>query len=163
MTIADPTVVDRPARRPMLLVGAPVAALVIALDQATKSWALDHLVGHPPRHVVWTLQLNFSLNSGVAFSLGRGAGAVVVPLAIAVVVLVLVMSRSLGGRLAGLAVGLVVGGAVSNLVDRLVRSQGGAVIDFIDFQWWPIFNVADASIVVGGLALALAATRRSSG
>lgn len=163
MATGESTAVPRPARRPMLSVGVPVMALVIGLDQASKSWAVHHLEGRPPRHVVWTLQLNFSLNSGVAFSLGRGAGALVVPLAIAVVVLVLVMSRSLSGRLAGLAVGLVVGGAVSNLVDRLVRSHGGAVIDFIDVQWWPIFNLADASIVVGGLALALAATRRASG
>ena len=44
------------------------------------------------------------------------------------------------------AVGLIVGGAVGNLIDRLFRSPGwfrGGVVDFIDLQWWPIFNVAD--------------------
>ncbi len=163
MTMAEPTTVDRPSRRAMVLTAIPVIGLAIAVDQATKSWALHHLAGRSPRHVAWTLQLDFSLNSGMAFSLGRGAGGLVVPLAIAVVALVLVTSRSLAGPLAGVAVGLVVGGAVSNLVDRLARSQGGAVIDFIDFQWWPIFNLADASIVVGGLALALVASRRSPG
>ena len=45
-----------------------------------------------------------------------------------------------------------VGGALGNLADRLFRGAAwgrGAVVDFIDLQWWPIFNVADASITVG--------------
>ena len=48
------------------------------------------------------------------------------------------------------AVGLVIGGSVGNVVDRLFRNDGwfdGAVVDFIDLQWWPIFNVADIGIV----------------
>jgi signal peptidase II len=55
-----------------------------------------------------------------------------------------------------IAVGLVIGGAAGNVIDRLFRSPGwlrGAVIDFIDLQWWPIFNVADMAITVGGLLL----------
>ena len=47
-------------------------------------------------------------------------------------------------------------------VDRLVRHHGGAVIDWIDFRWWPVFNVADACIVVGAILLALTGwTRRA--
>jgi signal peptidase II len=50
-----------------------------------------------------------------------------------------------------------VGGAASNIIDRLFRSGsgvlGGAVVDFIDLQWWPVFNVADACVVVGGILL----------
>jgi signal peptidase II len=41
-----------------------------------------------------------------------------------------------------------------------VRHHHGAVVDFIDFRWWPVFNVADASIVVGAILLALSATSR---
>ena len=58
-------------------------------------------------------------------------------------------------RPATVAVGLVIGGAAGNVVDRLFRSPGwlrGAVVDFIDFQWWPIFNVADMAITIGGVA-----------
>ena len=50
----------------------------------------------------------------------------------------------------------MIGGAIGNLVDRLFRGDGWLarpVVDFIDLQWWPIFNVADMAIVVGGVLL----------
>jgi signal peptidase II len=49
--------------------------------------------------------------------------------------------------------GLLLGGAVGNLADRLIRDHHGAVIDFIDLQWWPVFNIADASITIGAILL----------
>ncbi|NDA79374.1 MAG: hypothetical protein EBY07_16745 [Actinobacteria bacterium] len=70
-----------------------------------------------------------------------------------VVVAMLVSLKQGNGRLSTVAVGLIVGGAVGNVVDRLVREDGwfrGRVVDFIDFQWFPIFNVADICINVGG-------------
>ncbi len=139
---------------------AAVAVVAVAVDQASKTWALGRLDGREPLHVVGSLQLALSFNSGVAFSLGQGSGLAIVPIALAVVVVVVLVARSLSGRLAGLSVGLVVGGALGNLVDRLVRGHGGAVVDFIDLQWWPVFNVADACIVVGGILLAIASLRR---
>ena len=56
------------------------------------------------------------------------------------------------------AIGLVVGGAIGNIIDRLFRGDGwfrGAVVDFIDPQWFPIFNVADIGVTVGGFMLVL--------
>ena len=139
---------------------AAVAAVVVALDQASKAWALERLSGREPLHVLGSLQLALSFNSGVAFSLGQGSGLTIVPIALVVVLVVVFAARKLSGRLAATAVGLVVGGAAGNLVDRLVRSHDGAVVDFIDLQWWPVFNVADACIVVGGALLALTSLRR---
>ncbi len=56
-----------------------------------------------------------------------------------------------------LAVGLIVGGAIGNLIDRAFRSDAGflkgGVVDFIDLQWWPVFKIADAAIVVGGVMM----------
>jgi signal peptidase II len=68
------------------------------------------------------------------------------------------------GRLPALAGGLVAGGALGNLLDRLLRSGGdglvgGHVVDFIDLQWWPVFNVADMGIVGGAILLALLSFR----
>jgi signal peptidase II len=60
------------------------------------------------------------------------------------------------------AVGLVLGGALGNLADRMFRGRGwlrGAVIDFIDFRVWPVFNVADAAITCGCLMLVWAGWR----
>ena len=56
--------------------------------------------------------------------------------------------------------GLLLGGAAGNLTDRLVRHHHGAVIDFIDLKWWPVFNVADASIVCGAILLLVGARQR---
>jgi signal peptidase II len=57
---------------------------------------------------------------------------------------------------------MVLGGAAGNLADRLARGDDplhGAVVDFIDLQWWPVFNVADIGVVVGGLLLVVIGMR----
>ena len=56
--------------------------------------------------------------------------------------------------------GLVLGGAVGNVLDRLLRGEGwlhGSVVDFIDLQWFPVFNVADMGVTIGGALLVLGA------
>jgi signal peptidase II len=60
------------------------------------------------------------------------------------------------------ALGLVIGGSVSNLIDRV---RLGHVTDFLDFKYWPAFNLADSFIVVGVaiLLLALVVTDHQSG
>jgi signal peptidase II len=131
-----------------------VAVLVVAFDQATKTWALRHTVD--PIHVIWTLQLALTFNPGAAFGLGRGVTPVLVPGAIILVVILLGLGRAASRAAswpATLAMGLLLGGACGNLADRLVRHNHGAVIDFIDLRWWPVFNVADACITVGAILL----------
>ncbi|MEI7548365.1 MAG: signal peptidase II, partial [Actinomycetota bacterium] len=135
-----------------------IAALVVLIDQLTKAWAVDSLADGRPRHVVWTLQWNLSFNSGMAFSTGQGVGPVIGLLAIVVVVFIAVSVRRSGSRTVLIAAGFVVGGALGNLVDRLFRGHGwlhGSVIDFIDLQWFPIFNVADIGVNVGGILFVL--------
>ncbi|HVF73686.1 MAG TPA: signal peptidase II [Acidimicrobiales bacterium] len=142
-----------PRRLPLV---AGTAAAVVVLDQLTKEWALRALVDGPV-HLFWTLRLNLSINSGVAFGLGRGSGPIIVVLGVLVLAVILVATRKAElTTWTGAAAGLVVGGAVGNLVDRVFRGHGG-VVDFIDFQWWPIFNVADAAISVGAVLLILKA------
>jgi signal peptidase II len=55
---------------------------------------------------------------------------------------------------------MILGGALGNLADRAFREGdrvlGGAVVDFIDFQWFPVFNVADIGVVGGAMLLVLA-------
>jgi signal peptidase II len=139
-----------------------VAAAVLAADQATKSWALAHLADHSV-HVVWTLRLSLSFNSGIAFGLGQGLAPLLVVLAVVVLAVLVGMGRSLTGASTVVALGLVLGGAAGNLTDRLVRHHGGAVVDFIDLRWWPVFNVADAAITCGAALMALSTLRRDAG
>ena len=144
------------SRRSALTIALGVAALVIVIDQLTKTWAVNHLQDRNI-HLFWTLQLNLTFNSGMAFGRGRGFGPVIAVVGICLVgVLVLGTSRA-PTKVAAVAGGLVVGGAISNLLDRIFRDGsgflGGSVVDFIDPQWYPVFNFADACVVIGGILL----------
>jgi signal peptidase II len=144
---------------------AVVAAAVIAVDQLTKTWAV-HTLATRDIDLVWTLRFHLARNRGAAFSLGFGSGGVVAILAIVVVIVLIAVGRSLGTRIGVLSLGLVLGGALGNLTDRLLRDGngflGGAVIDFIDLQWWPVFNVADMAVTIGGVLLVLTASKESA-
>lgn len=132
--------------------------MVVVLDQLTKTWALRSLQAGP-RHLVWTLRFNLSFNSGAAFGLGQGLAPLLVIVGVVLVILLVGVGRFVGTTTpAVLGLGLVLGGAVGNLVDRLVRDNGGAVVDFIDFRWWPAFNLADAAITCGAATLVLVAS-----
>lgn len=149
---AAPAVAQR--ARWSLILG--VAAAVIAADQLTKWWAVETLDTRTV-DVVWTLRLHLTVNYGSAFSVARGRGAVISLMAIVIVALLLRSGRYATRPSMAVAIGLVFGGAVGNLIDRALRAGdgflGGGVVDFIDLQWWPVFNIADASIVVGALLL----------
>ncbi|MFM8857241.1 MAG: signal peptidase II [Actinomycetota bacterium] len=135
---------------------ALVVGLVVAVDQLTKHWAVSQLDDGRIVHVVWTLQFNLAFNSGMAFGRGRGWGPVIGVIAMLVVVALVLSIRRRNNSRMSLAVGLVVAGALGNIIDRLFRNEGwlrGEVVDFIDFQWFPIFNVADIAVNVGGVLL----------
>jgi signal peptidase II len=135
-----------------------IAAAVVLLDQLTKHWALNALADGHVIHVIGTLQFNLAFNRGMAFSQAQGLGPIIGVVALLVIVgLLISVGRSMS-RWYPLAVGLIIGGALGNVIDRLVRGEGwlrGGVVDFIDVQWWPIFNVADIGVTVGGVLLLL--------
>jgi signal peptidase II len=89
----------------------------------------------------------------MAFGSGQGLGPFIGVIAVVVVVFLLLSLRQASGKLSVVAIGLIVGGAMGNIVDRLFREDAwlhGRVVDFIDFQWFPIFNIADMCVNVGG-------------
>jgi len=138
-----------------------VAGALVVVDQLTKWWAVGTLDDREI-DLFWTLRLNLSYNTGMAFGQGRGMGPIIGVLAMVIIVVLLLSLRRGSSRLLDVAMGMVVGGAAGNLVDRLFREPGwlrGAVIDFIDFQWFPIFNVADMGITIGGALLLIASWR----
>jgi signal peptidase II len=132
-----------------------VAAGVVVVDQLTKWWASSTLDDRDI-DIVWTLRLNLSYNTGAAFGSGQSWGPVIAVVAMVIVVGLLVSLRRGASRLADVATGMIVGGAIGNIIDRLFRSPRwlrGGVVDFVDFQWFPIFNVADMGITIGGALL----------
>jgi signal peptidase II len=143
------------------LAWAPVALFVVIADQLTKHWAVNELVDRDI-DIFWTLRLNLAYNTGMAFSRGEDLGPIIGVVALVVVVVLLLSLKRQPGRLTDVAVGMIVGGAVGNVIDRLFRQDAwfrGGVVDFIDFQWFPIFNIADIGVTVGGALLVLASWR----
>jgi signal peptidase II len=147
---------ERPRRDAFrrLLVAGAVAVVVVAADQASKSWAVDRL-SRGPIHVVWKLDLELTYNSGAAFSFAQGWAPVLGGVAVIAVLVMLGAVRRVQSTAIAVALGLVVGGALGNLADRVIRSHRGAVVDFIALHFWPTFNVADSCVVVGGILAAV--------
>ena len=87
-------------------------------------------------------------NSGIAFGLFASATPAVTALTALAVGWMLVYFARSGARhpVLPVALGLLIGGSFSNLVDRI---RLGHVTDFLDFRYWPAFNLADTFIVVG--------------
>lgn len=137
--------------------------MVLALDIGTKVLVVAELEGRRTLELLGgQLLLRVSRNPGAAFSFAEGATVLFTAVALTVVVVIVRVSRRLHSRGWAVALGLLLGGASGNLVDRLLRTPGpgrGAVVDFIDFQVWPSFNVADSAIVVGGLLAVLLSFR----
>ena len=157
-----PVIAERASVRTRWLLVATVAPIVVAVDQLTKWWALQALDDRTI-DLVWTLRLRLLFNTGSAFGLGSRFAPIIALVAVVVVTVVLRAQRALTSWPARFGAALVVGGAVGNLLDRLFRDGGGflggAVVDFVDLQWWPVFNVADACICVGATLLAFTAGR----
>ncbi len=136
-----------------------VAALVVVLDQLTKQWALWALADGPI-DVVGSLRLNLVFNDSAAFSLGGGNTTGIALIGLVVVAVIVRLGLRAERRQGAVGLGIVLGGAVGNLADRAFRAGdgflGGSVVDMVDVQWWPVFNLADAALWVGIGVLLLA-------
>ena len=132
-----------------------IVAIVIA-DQATKNWALNSLSDGRTIDLVWTLRFNLVFNSGMAFSQGQGLGRLIGLLAIGVAVWLWLSLKKATTNLSLVGTAMLIGGALGNVVDRLFRGEkwlAGSVIDFIDLQWFPVFNIADSAVTLGAAML----------
>jgi signal peptidase II len=141
---------SRGAMRAWWLAGA-LGALVVLLDQIAKGIVTDEIVLGEKVDVLGPLKLTLSHNEGVAFGLAGGSGApLVIVTVVALGVVLYLFSRNPGRPLMWIATGLLAGGAIGNLVDRI---RQGYVVDFIEFPYWPPFNLADCAISVGVVLL----------
>jgi signal peptidase II len=140
------------------------AAIVLICDRLTKLWAEHTLPDHPRDVIDGILRLRYTTNSGGAFSLGDRAPLVFALAAIVVCGAIAITSFRARPAWHAVALGLVLGGAAGNLIDRIARGSGlsGRVVDFVDLHVWPVFNIADASIVVGAVLLVVLALREGA-
>jgi lipoprotein signal peptidase len=159
---------DRPGRprpeRPKVRLLLGVAAFVITADAISKAIAVAHIREYTYIHLIGNLlMLTLTRNGGAAFNLG-GTGMTIVFTAIAASVVAYILRAARNLRSTGWAItlGLLLGGASGNLIDRIFRAPGflrGDVIDWIELPHWPVFNVADSSIVCAGVLVVLLSMR----
>jgi len=142
-----------------------ILLVIISIDQATKfivenslqpnhSWAPFPSIGS-------IFRITHVNNTGAAFGLFQNGGNLFMVVAIVVTLVIAVYNQQLSGgqRFFRVAMGLQMGGALGNLIDRI---RQGHVTDFLDFGPWPVFNIADMSIVAGVIVLALLMLREDS-
>lgn len=129
-----------------------VAVFIVIADQLTKLWIRSNVALD---QIIWQagfLRIDRIENTGAAFGLFRNLTLILSVFSIIGVVIILTIvvvmhrRRIQAGAAVMVALGLVLGGTIGNLIDRL---RLGHVVDFLDFTYWPAFNVADASVVVG--------------
>lgn len=146
-----------------LKLALPVALGVVLVDQLTKRWALSALepvaCSEPDACIDLFAGIRFHLvfNTGAAFTRGSGYGPVLAVLAIVMSGFLFYLASRREDRLGVALFGAIAGGAIGNLIDRIFRAEdgalSGAVVDFIDLGWWPVFNIADSAIVVGVIVI----------
>lgn len=137
-----------------------IGAIVFGLDRLTKAAAEAHLGAASLPVIPRIFHLTLVHNTGAAFGILKGGTFLLAGVTIFCLVAIFVLlnnkklwSRFFAGPLDNwfvLAFGLILGGACGNLLDRLHFSY---VIDFLDFRIWPVFNLADSAITVGGVIL----------
>ena len=133
-------------QRHWLVIG--LVALVFSLDQTTKFLVSQSLELGRSWPVEGFFRITHSYNTGSAFGLFAGQNAPLILVSLLGIGLLIWVYRTQPhpSRWLRLSLGLQLGGAVGNLTDRLTI---GHVVDFIHVGSWPIFNVADSSLVVG--------------
>ncbi len=140
-----------------------VAALVLAADVVTKAVVVEQLADRAPvRLLGGFLHLALTRNSGAAFGIGAGATILFTLVAVVVVVVIARTASRLCSLPWAITLGLLLGGALGNLIDRLLRDPGplrGRVVDWIQLPHWPVFNLADSAIVLGGITAVVLSAR----
>ena len=139
-----------------------LAVLTLVTDQISKRAVMTSLRPGESWNPVAALErwvsLTYVTNTGAAFGMFPDYGGIFMVIAVVVIAVIILYYRRLPGEqwLVQASLGLQLGGALGNLLDRL---RHGYVIDFIDFKVWPVFNVADSSMFVGSVILALCILR----
>lgn len=127
---------------------AVIAGTAVAADQLTKAIVATRLPTGDSVASIGPFSIHHVQNTGIAFGLFADSTSAVIALtALAVGAMLVFFGRTAQRHpLVPIALGLVIGGSLANLLDRV---RLGHVTDFLDFAYWPAFNLADTFIVVG--------------
>lgn len=154
-----PKVYSRDKRRDVLF-GA-IVLLVIIADQLTKAWIRSNLAVGEVHFDAGLFEIIHVQNTGAAFGLFKGIPHVFIAVEIVAIIAILFLVIVMRSRwpfidrwVVRSGIALVMAGTVGNFIDRIFYD--GVVTDFINFRWWPVFNIADSASVIGTIILAYA-------
>lgn len=140
----------------MLAIYFIISGLLVALDQWVKWWIVNDLsLGETKNLIPGVLSLNHIRNTGAAWSLLEGKMwlfAVITVIAVVVVITLMIKNQKQGSRWLMVGLSLILAGAIGNFIDRV---RLGYVVDMFqtDFMNFPIFNVADITLVCGVICI----------
>jgi len=127
-----------------------IAAITVVLDQLAKFFIKKIGLGKDLFDLGFFSLTNVH-NHGAGFSILQGQNWLFVLIALIFIALITFFYDKIEkDRLVQSGFGLLLGGTVSNLIDRV---SYGFVIDYFDFKFWPVFNIADSAITVGALLI----------
>jgi len=132
------------------------SVLIIIFDQITK-WLVEKYLYFSQITIINNIfLLTYVQNRGGAWGVFNDIPVlflVLIPMIIGLLIFFVYRTKD---KLEQVSVSMIIGGALGNYIDRLFR---GYVVDFIDFRIWPVFNIADIFVVIGGVLLILSAMR----
>lgn len=127
--------------------------LIFGLDQVTKLIVLKNFALYESKPIIEGIfHLTYVRNIGAAFSIlqNQRTFLIITSSIVMIVIIWFLLSKKYPNTMVLYSLILVLAGAMGNLVDRI---RFGYVVDFFDFLIWPVFNIADMSIVVGAILL----------
>ena len=127
---------------------------IILFDQITKFIVEKYLYFKQISIIDNILLFTYVQNRGGAWGIFNNIPLLFVILVPIVVIGLFLYAWKSENKLEIIAVNMIIGGAIGNYIDRIIR---GYVVDFIDFRIWPVFNVADIFVVLGGILFVLSA------
>ncbi len=138
---------------------APLLVLVFLADQLFKNWAYHSLRGKANFLILGRFfSLEFYQNRGIAFGIPLPTWFFFISFGVIMLILVYFFYQYFQKKLAVplLALSAILLGAISNAIDRL---RFGYVIDYLNLNFWPVFNLADILVVGGVIVLFCTLTR----
>jgi len=131
---------------------------ILVFDQLTK-YIISQAI--PPGESIPIIKnvfhITYILNRGAAFGMFKNQMYFFIATAVLAIIFILLILRRRRRWQEEIALYLILSGAISNLIDRI---RLGAVIDFLDFRIWPVFNIADSAITIGAVLLAIYILKR---
>lgn len=128
--------------------------MILVADQLSKFWIGKEMELYQSIPVIdGVFSLTYILNKGAAFGILQGKSTLFLIIAAFIIMVLIYINFQYDlPRWVQYSMGMIVGGTLGNVIDRWFI---GAVRDFFSVGWWPVFNIADIAIVIGGTLLVL--------